>query len=309
MIKEMEYKDKRNESAIVLYKGKYKGVMIIAVSYGTHPCAYVFFKKDHYMYGKNEDDANGIVGVHGGFTYCSGKSRRGLLFVDTGEYEWGLGWDYAHGGDKLGGSFSLPDDKPWTTQEMIAELRECVDEIVYKTPVEFPIETNPLLDVLLSRDRGDGHIIYKVVSKDPARDYLCNIRMVRTMKDVTKNNIDRLAGIPVYVIKCEYCGKQFISNSSRVKTCCDFCKARIRDLSTKKYLQKYMKENRKKIGYSSPCYAKKREKILEMYKMKKLKTPNFVCKKCGKTFYYMEDHYHLSSKICRDCKKPGKNNA
>lgn len=307
MIKEMEYKPTNENYTYkkVLYNGMYKGVKVVIMSYGTHPCAYLFFKKGHYMYGMSQDDADEVVCVHGGFTYNSDKRKGGVDdAVEKGEYDYGLGWDYAHSDDKQG---SFWEGKAWTTQEILEECRQAVDTIIYNTPVVNPVWLNPLVDFKESELKKTGRPIYKIVSQDPKRDFTCKFRFFGKFKDVTKETLDRLANVPVYATKCKYCGSQFITNSRIAEICCESCKRKNQNEVTKRFMQKYMKMTRQKLGYSIPYYVKNRSKILEKRKLTKLqdagKSKTFVCDNCGKVFDYIKDNYHLRSKNCRECRK------
>lgn len=129
---EMEYgptvlagKDKK-----ILCQGTRKGYDFVIVSYGTHPCAYIAL--DGKLEGlKSYDDF--LLFVHGGPSYL------GTLGKIVGPKSY-VGWDYAHGGDYLGGDVIYEGDeemkeyiasqKKWTTEEILEEVYSAIDEIV-----------------------------------------------------------------------------------------------------------------------------------------------------------------------------------
>lgn len=304
MIKEMDYTSVVQKGK-VLYRGTYKDIMIMVISFGTHPCGYLLFDKNHYMYGKNEEQADDIVSVHGGFSFCSEKPLALFNGVKLDD-KWVLGFDYAHAGDRFGdGVPGIPDDKRWTTEEIISECREYIDTIVLKTPANPPLERNPLLDVLSSEITKSGREIFEVRSQEPVRDYPCRLRLFRDLKDVTHKTIEKLKNVKLFITKCKYCGIQFVTNSKRCEICSDECTKKNENEVTKKYMQKYMARNRKKFGYSFSWYYKNRKEVLKKAKERLLKKSNrsesFVCKVCGKVCKYLEG-YHLRSVVCKNPK-------
>lgn len=307
MIKEMKYVDVTRKWE-VLYKGKYKEILFLVVSFGTHPCAYLLFDKNHYMYGKDCGQADDVVCVHGGFTFSrKGDCHQLINSLNYGD-KWVLGWDYCHYGDRFGAWF-VPgsENKEWKTTEIIDECRQYIDTIILRTP-SLNLERNPLLDVISTEMTKSGREIFAVRSQEPSRDFICKLRFVRSLRGLTYKDIDKIKGVKVYLTKCKYCGEQFLTNSTRVELCCDECASKNNNEVTKKYMHKYMARNREKIGYSFGWYAKNRESVLLKIKEKTMKALNrsdyFICKVCGKICKYL-DGYSLRSKVCNnpDCKK------
>lgn len=71
------------------------------------------------------------ISCHGGVTY----SEPILKTVD--KKGWFIGWDYAHCGDYINyGDTSLnnlfSDDKKWTTEEIVEECKNVINQIVEK---------------------------------------------------------------------------------------------------------------------------------------------------------------------------------
>lgn len=119
---EMEYQKER--TCIILDKGTYNGFNYAIVSYGTHPCCYVFLPKGHKYYGKNYDDID--IDCHGGLTFSSDD----LMFNPVSNDNWVIGWDYAHFKDYtslLGVVY--PDAKKWTTEEMLEEVKKVIGQL------------------------------------------------------------------------------------------------------------------------------------------------------------------------------------
>ena len=107
----------------VLHKGEFKGFKFAIVSYGTHPCCYVFLPKEHKYYGKSYDEID--IDCHGGLTY----SDKELIFNPLVNDDWIIGWDYAHYGDYSG---YFPDlrDKKWTTQEIKKDIEYAINQLI-----------------------------------------------------------------------------------------------------------------------------------------------------------------------------------
>ena len=120
----------------VLWQGDVDGLEAAIVSYGTHPCAYINLtdeiiekiKEEGYDESAEEYMFYDIIDAypHGGFTFyghltCLGDGDR-----------W-AGWDYAHCDDYtydyLNGLFDRSDEKRWTTEEILEEVKEVVAEL------------------------------------------------------------------------------------------------------------------------------------------------------------------------------------
>lgn len=112
----------KDRICIILDKGIYNGFNYAIVSYGTHPCCYVFLPKGHKYYGKNYDDID--IVCHGGLTY----SNDDLLFNPLENDKWVIGWDYAHYND-YHGSFSTRCGRVWTTKELLEDVKEVIEQL------------------------------------------------------------------------------------------------------------------------------------------------------------------------------------
>lgn len=105
MIKKMVYT--RSPKISTLARGECCGYKWKIISFGTHPCAYIFIPSKHSLYGKSNID----LPVHGGVTLTE-------KFKD----DWCIAWDYAHAGDYYAG---LPlGGKKWHTSEIIKEVHD-----------------------------------------------------------------------------------------------------------------------------------------------------------------------------------------
>lgn len=119
------YYDHRIEP-IRIADGEYRGIPFYVLSLGTHPCAYVNIAQSGIMTIDPND-----ISCHGGVTYTSNR-------LATVEHEGTfIGWDYAHWGDYNGylgatNGYASVDDKRWTTEEIVAECENVIDQILGK---------------------------------------------------------------------------------------------------------------------------------------------------------------------------------
>ena len=129
-IKEMEYgKERRTE---LLCKDKYKNYNYYVLNLGTHPTAYIEIPKENKLYRKSYDEIYKIgcdIDVNGGLTYSDNE----LMGVKS--ENWFIGWDYAHCGDYCGYEEYMPESirtygKKWTTEEIIEECKNAIDQII-----------------------------------------------------------------------------------------------------------------------------------------------------------------------------------
>ena len=129
-IKVMEYgKERRTE---LLCKGKYKNYNYYVLNLGTHPTAYIEIPKENKLYRKSYDEIYKIgcdIDVHGGLTYSNNE----LMGVKS--ENWFIGWDYAHCGDYCGYEEYMSESirtygKKWTTEEIIEECKNAIDQII-----------------------------------------------------------------------------------------------------------------------------------------------------------------------------------
>ena len=128
-MKEMIYETKMHNPE-VLESNTHNGFNYLVVSYGTHPCCYVEIPPTHPLYEKTYDlDECRAIDCHCGLTFSD--------FRDFGEgKQWYIGWDYHHYCD-YSGIYNLPQlqefdhsqDKKWTTEEMIEECKEVINQV------------------------------------------------------------------------------------------------------------------------------------------------------------------------------------
>lgn len=124
-MKEMKYK--KDRLIEILDKGKINGFKYAIVSYGTHPCCYVFLPKEHKYYKKHYDKIN--IECHGGLTF----SENDLVFNPLPNDEWIIGLDYAHAYDFtgyfIGDDFMEKNCHKWTTEELLEEVKEVIKQL------------------------------------------------------------------------------------------------------------------------------------------------------------------------------------
>ena len=125
---EMVYQ--KDKTCIVLKKGIYKDLNYVIVSYGTHPCCYIFLPENHKYYGKNYDDID--INCHGGLTFSSND----LVFNPILTNNWVIGWDYAHCNDYMGyfdldclKKFDHLKCKKWTTNELFEDVKKVIEQL------------------------------------------------------------------------------------------------------------------------------------------------------------------------------------
>lgn len=127
-IKPMIYDKNRSERAEQIAGGTYKNFDYYVLNLKTHPTAYVDVTNSP-LNGVFYDDID--ISCHGGLTY----SEKSLRTVD--KKGWFIGWDYGHYGDYMDyGDTSLntlfSDDKKWTTEEIVEECKNVIDQIIEK---------------------------------------------------------------------------------------------------------------------------------------------------------------------------------
>lgn len=126
-IKEMKYGKERIIE--LLCNDKYKTYNYYILNLGTHPTAYVEIPKGHKLFGINYMDIEDSIDVHGGLTYSSNE----LMGIKS--ENWFIGWDYAHCNDYCGYEEDMPESirtygKKWTTEEIIEECKNVIDQII-----------------------------------------------------------------------------------------------------------------------------------------------------------------------------------
>lgn len=135
-MKQMIYTPNRNNKGEILATGTYKKFKYYVVSYGTHPCAYIDVSNTSLV---NKDYHENDIVCHGGLTY----GRDYLSAVDTkrANGKWYIGWDYDHYGDYTPNFFIDmfgiygACEKRWTTEEIVAECKNVINQIVDKEGV------------------------------------------------------------------------------------------------------------------------------------------------------------------------------
>lgn len=129
-MKEMEYlkRDKMVGKYGIYYdilaEGDFLDAHYAIISYGTHPCAYIFYEKGHPLFGTPYEEMEDLE-VHGGFTF----SEKGKFLPDGKRLHrdcWCLGWDYAHYDDYFP---DLELGKKWTTAEILYEVKDTINKI------------------------------------------------------------------------------------------------------------------------------------------------------------------------------------
>ena len=125
-MKEMIYGNNQFE---ILDMGTYKGKDYVIISMmGYHPCAYVHSNYDYTF--KYEYDSP----AHCGFTFYGSLSHwkhKDTLDEETKQFfnRCFIGWDYGHAGDYHGGCSFFEDDKKWTTEEILENVKEVIEWI------------------------------------------------------------------------------------------------------------------------------------------------------------------------------------
>ena len=126
-IKPMIYNKNRPGSAEQIAAGTYKNFDYYVLNLKTHPTAYI----DVTNSPLNGCDEDIDISCHGGITWCDN-------FVKSIDKKgWFIGWDYAHYGDYMDyGDAALNNmflnDKKWTTEEIVEECKNVIDQIVEK---------------------------------------------------------------------------------------------------------------------------------------------------------------------------------
>ena len=127
LIKPMIYNKNCPGSAEQIAGGTYKNFDYYVLNLKTHPTAYV----DVTNSPLNGCDEDIDISCHGGITWCDN-------FVKSIDKKgWFIGWDYAHYGDYMDYGYAsvnnmFPNDKKWTTEEIVEECKNVIDQIVEK---------------------------------------------------------------------------------------------------------------------------------------------------------------------------------
>ena len=134
-MKEMKYEEYQIGKEI-LDCDKYMGMRYVILSLHTHPCAYIFINKHHYLYKKDYDTIHEMMdlNVHGGLTFSDDAIYKVIMYSDkykcdtlqTIKYDWIIGWDYAHYGDYT--VFDRYGDRH-TTEEIIEECKNVINQL------------------------------------------------------------------------------------------------------------------------------------------------------------------------------------
>lgn len=193
-MKEMNYINAKEPIKEILLEDDYLGYHFLIVSYGIHPCAYVEIPKDHRWHGKKYDDEELYnIDCHGGLTYADNLSH--VLGTEESNQRWFIGWDYAHAGDfegyyldeRWGGSFK--DDKKWTTEEILNEVKTVIEQIIKMDETR---ETYKEGEVVLYQNgnRFELGIVKKVCGGD---DYFINYHTGDTAARTNARNLHKVA--------------------------------------------------------------------------------------------------------------------
>lgn len=127
-IKPMIYDKNRSEKAEQIAAGTYKNFDYYVLNLKTHPTAYIDVT-DSPLNGVFYDNID--ISCHGDLTY----SELTLNTVD--KKGWFIGWDYAHYGDYMDYENAtlnnmFLDKKKWTTEEIVEECKNVINQIVEK---------------------------------------------------------------------------------------------------------------------------------------------------------------------------------
>ena len=138
IMKEMVYTD-RMTKAVLLANDTYKGYEYVVLSLGSHPCAYVVLDEGDKLFGLDYDDINENFDVycHYGLTYSEDYlsflefSNKYKCDVKVGIHnKWVIGWDYGHMDDYTGFCGDILGGKKWTTEEIVGECKEFIEQLV-----------------------------------------------------------------------------------------------------------------------------------------------------------------------------------
>lgn len=127
--KPMKYEKRSGLDYDILFQAQDEnGYKVLIVNYFTHPCAYIGLPYSH-PYWRADCDLLDDISCHGGLTYSSDFHPRVKELCDNG---WFIGWDYSHWNDYM--SYYLPEDglnftKKWTTEEIIAECEQVIEQL------------------------------------------------------------------------------------------------------------------------------------------------------------------------------------
>lgn len=126
--------------------GEYKGLKYAVVDYATHPCGYV--ESPAWKMGIENYD---FISAHGGINYDDCLDHVKDLPEDFKDIKF-IGWDYGHLGDYLPYYDDLPDDnifkngKKYTTEEIVADCHDVINQIVILKETKELEELSSLLD-------------------------------------------------------------------------------------------------------------------------------------------------------------------
>lgn len=109
-------------------KGAYEWFV---VSYGSHPSCYITVPFDSKFFNKFEnDDIVRNIDCHGGIIFAGDDFPVGARFVAYHVNGWVLGWDYALNTDFKIYPLFAPNGRVWTTEEMVDECSNVIDQII-----------------------------------------------------------------------------------------------------------------------------------------------------------------------------------
>lgn len=111
----------------ILDEGELHGYKYMVVSYGSHPCAYVQVPEGHPLHGKHYDKID--ISCHGGVTFAGNFCRHPSRFLIERDGYW-IGWDYAHAGDFTVYPEITMVGHRYTTQEVLEDVAQVVEQLV-----------------------------------------------------------------------------------------------------------------------------------------------------------------------------------
>ena len=127
----MRYVKDRFKVPEVLARDSYRGYEYVVINYGVHPCSYVAIAKGQPYYNvATYEDVD--LDCHGGCTYV----EDGYSDIFSSEFKV-LGWDYAHF-DDYSGTYAMSEltlsslhkyNKKWTTEEMVQDCEDFIDQL------------------------------------------------------------------------------------------------------------------------------------------------------------------------------------
>ena len=135
-IKPMKYQ-RRMHPPELLYNGIYEGMHYYIVSMGTHPCAYIEIPLKNQLIKMPELLAiDYLAGNNITYREAYLNTSEGTI-IDSHDRAMFIGWDHVHSSDytgfmesKISSLFDYSAFHKWTTEEMIEECKQAIDELL-----------------------------------------------------------------------------------------------------------------------------------------------------------------------------------